>query len=267
MIDAIFTVIGALLYLAATIVLFKQLTTPEPEKNKRTALLLGITGAVFHADILARHIFTDSGLQMGITHVASLATWFVTCLLIVAALKKPIENLGLFILPLAALTLSLEYFVPVDHIVNTADQKGLGAHIVLSILAYSLLGLAAVQAALLSIKEKHLHNRQPGGFIRTLPPLETMEILLVQMITIGFALQTTSLISGYVHLEDMFAQNLAHKTILSLCAWAVFATLLICRKLYGWRGKTLVRWTISGFFTLLLAYFGSKYVLEIILER
>ncbi|MDH3326475.1 MAG: cytochrome c biogenesis protein CcsA [Gammaproteobacteria bacterium] len=267
MIDVIFTIIGATLYIAATIVLFKQLTTPESEKNKHTVLILGITGAIFHADILARHIFTDSGLQMGITHVASLATWFVTCLLIITALKKPIENLGLFILPLAALTLTLQYFMPVDHIVNTADHKGLGAHIVLSILAYSLLGLAAVQAVLLSIKEKHLHNRRPGGLIAALPPLETMESLLVQMIVIGFALQTTSLISGYVHLEDMFAQNLAHKTILSIIAWAVFAILLTCRKLYGWRGKTLVRWTISGFFTLLLAYFGSKYVLEIILGR
>ena len=267
MIDATFTIIGVSLYIAATIVLFKQLTTPDQEKNKRLALILGIVGAIFHADILARHIFTDNGLQMGITHVASLATWFVTCLLIVAALKKPIENLGLLVLPLAALTLSLEYFMPVEHIVNTADQKGLGAHIVLSILAYSLLGLAAVQAILLSVKEKHLHNRQPGGFIRTLPPLETMESLLVQMIAIGFALQTTSLISGFVHLDDMFAQHLAHKTILSIGAWAVFGTLLTFRKLHGWRGKTLVRWTISGFFTLLLAYFGSKYVLEIILER
>jgi len=267
MIDAIFTVLGASFYLAATIVLFKQLTAPKSKKNKRTVLILASIGAVFQADILARQLFTDAGLQMGITHVASLATWFVTCLLIIASLKKPVENLGLLVFPLAAISLILEYFVPVGHIISTAEQKGLGAHIVLSILAYSLLGLAAVQAVLLSIKEKHLHNRQPASFIRTLPPLETMETLLVQMITIGFALQTTSLISGYVHLDDMFAQNLVHKTILSIGAWAVFAILLICRKLYGWRGKTLVRWTISGFFTLLLAYFGSKYVLEIVLAR
>lgn len=267
MIDVIFTIVGALLYTIATIVLFKQITQLNPEHHNRTPLYIGLAGAIFHADVLARHMFTDSGLQMGITHVASLATWFVTCLLIVAALKKPVKNLGLFVFPLAAITLTLEYLMPVDHIVNTSNHNGLGVHIVLSILAYSLLGLAAVQAILLSTQEKHLHNRQPGGFIRALPPMETMEILLIQMITIGFALQTTSLLSGFVYLEDMFAQSLAHKTVLSLCAWLVFATLLTCHKLYGWRGKTLVRWTISGFFTLLLAYFGSKYVLEIILER
>ncbi len=267
MIDAIFTVLGASFYIAATIVLFKQLTTLNPKKNKRTALILGIIGAIFHADILARHLFTDNGLQMGITYVASLATWFVACLLIIAALKRPIENLGLLVLPLAALTLILEYFIPAQHVIDTTGQHGLGAHIVLSILAYSLLGLAAVQAVLLSVKEKHLHNRKPSVFIRALPPLETMETLLVQMIVIGFALQSTSLISGFVHLDNMFAQNLVHKTVLSITAWGVFATLLICRKLYGWRGKTLVRWTISGFFTLLLAYFGSKYVLEIVLGR
>lgn len=267
MIDVVFTIVGATLYLAATVVLFKQLTVPQLEKSNRKVLILSLTGVIFHADVLARHIFTDAGLQMGITHVASLATWFVTCLLIIAAMKKPIMNLGLFVFPLAAITLTLEYFLPVDHFVSTNNQQGIGIHIVLSILAYSLLGLAAVQAVLLSIQEKHLHNRKPGGFIRTLPPLETMETLLVQMIIIGFALQTTSLISGFVYLEDMFAQNLVHKTILSLGAWLVFATLITCHKLYGWRGKTLVRWTISGFFTLLLAYFGSKYVLEIVLGR
>jgi len=267
MIDVVMTSVGVLLYLAATIVLFKQLALQSSDKNKRLALSLGLIAVIFHADILARHIFTDTGLQMGFTHVASLATWFVASLLLLAAFKKPVENLGLFVLPLAAFTLATEYLMPVDHIIDATAHRGLGVHIMLSILAYSLLGLAAVQAVLLSIQERHLHNRKPAGFIRTLPAMETMETLLVQMITIGFALQTTSLLSGFVYLEDMFAQNLAHKTILSISAWAVFAILLWGRWRFGWRGRTVIRWTLSGFITLVLAYFGSKYVLEIILHR
>lgn len=267
MIDFVITFIGVLLYAAATIVLFKQLSTEASKKNRRIPLFLGLAAVMFHADILARYIFVDTGLQMGFTHVASLATWFVASLLILASLNKPIENLGLFVLPLAAFTLSIEYLIPIDHIINTTDQQGLGVHIMLSILAYSLLGLATVQAVLLSIQERNLHNRKPGGFIRTLPPMETMESLLVQMIIIGFALQTMSLLSGMIHLDDMFAQHLAHKTILSLVAWLVFAILLWGRWRFGWRGKTVIRWTLSGFVTLVIAYFGSKYVIEIILQR
>jgi len=267
MIDLIITLCGITLYIIATIVLYKQQTLQQNEKNKRLPLTIGMIGVIFHADMLARHIFTDAGLQMGITHVASLATWFVACLLILASFKKPVESLGLLVLPLSALTLAVEYLMPVDHLVSAQDHRGLGVHIMLSILAYSMLGLAAVQAVLTSIQERNLHNRKPGGLIRTLPPLESMELLLIQMITIGFALQTTSLLSGFVYLEDMFAQKLAHKTVLSISAWSVFAILLWGRWQYGWRGRTIIRWTISGFCTLILAYFGSKYVLEIILER
>lgn len=267
MIDFVITLIGVLLYSAATIVLFRQLSTQPSKRNRRLPLFLGLAAVMFHADILARYIFIDTGLQMGFTHVASLATWFVASLLILASLNKPVENLGLLVLPLAAFTLAVEYFIPIDHVINTTNQQGLGVHIMLSILAYSLLGLAAVQALLLSIQERNLHNRKPGGFIRTLPPMETMEDLLVQMITIGFALQSMSLLSGIIHLDDMFAQHLAHKTILSIIAWFVFAILLWGRWRFGWRGRTVIRWTLSGFATLVVAYFGSKYVIEIILQR
>ncbi len=267
MLDIVITTVGTCLYIATTIVLVKQLPTQQEEKNKKLILGLMLAAVVFHADMLARHIFTQEGLQMGITHVASLATWFIACLLLLAAIKKPVENLGLIILPIAAFSLIVEYFFPVSHLVSTHAQSGLGIHIILSILAYSLFGLAVVQAMLLSIQERNLHNRHPGGLIRTLPPLQTMESLLIQMITIGFALQTTSLLSGFVYLDDMFAQKMVHKTVLSISAWAVFGILLIGRWKFGWRGRTVVRWTASGFLILLLAYFGSKYVIEIILGR
>jgi len=68
-------------------------------------------------------------------------------------------------------------------------------------------------------------------------------------------------------LQDMFAQHLVHKTILSISAWLVFVTLIWGRWRYGWRGRMAIRWTLSGLFTLLLAYFGSKLVLELILNR
>jgi ABC-type uncharacterized transport system permease subunit len=180
---------------------------------------------------------------------------------------KPVENLGIAIFPLAAVTVVLELIFPSKDILNEAEAIKLEAHILISIFAYSVLSLAAVQAILLAIQNKQLHDRRLLGFAKALPPLETMETLLFQMIGLGFFLQSLSLITGMLFLKNMFAQHLAHKTILSITAWLVFAILLWGRWRYGWRGKTAIRWTLSGFASLLLAYFGSKMVLELILGR
>jgi ABC-type uncharacterized transport system permease subunit len=137
----------------------------------------------------------------------------------------------------------------------------------MSVLAYSLLSIAAVQSVLLAIQDKHLREKRPGGFIRSLPPLQTMETLLFQLIGLGLTILTLSLISGVIYLDDMFAQHLVHKTILSMTAWVVFATLLWGRWKFGWRGRTAIRWTLTGFVVLLLAYMGSKWVTEIMLGR
>jgi ABC-type uncharacterized transport system permease subunit len=100
-----------------------------------------------------------------------------------------------------------------------------------------------------------------------LPPLQTMEKLLFEIIGFGLLLLTLSIASGFFFLENMFAQHLAHKTFFSLIAWAIFATLLTGRIKYGWRGITATKWTISGFIALMLAYFGTKFVLELVLQR
>jgi ABC-type uncharacterized transport system permease subunit len=94
-----------------------------------------------------------------------------------------------------------------------------------------------------------------------------MEGLMFEMIGIGFALLTLALLTGVLFLEDIFAQHLVHKTVLSICAWGVFAILLWGRWRFGWRGRTAIRWTVGGFVFLMLAYFGSKLVLELILGR
>jgi ABC-type uncharacterized transport system permease subunit len=143
----------------------------------------------------------------------------------------------------------------------------MAVHILSSIIAFSLLTIAALQAILLAIQEQQLRNHPSKRFIQTLPPLQTMESLLFQMIATGILFLTVSLISGFVFIEDLFAQYLVHKTILAIVAWVTFSGLLIGRIKYGWRGQTAVKWTLAGFSLLLLAYFGSKLVLEVILQR
>jgi ABC-type uncharacterized transport system permease subunit len=129
--------------------------------------------------------------------------------------------------------------------------------------------LASVQGLLLMWQERGLRQRHPGGFIRALPPMQTMETLMFQMIGVGFVLLTLTLISGIFFSEEVFGRplKLTHHIVLSLVAWAVFATLLAGRRFYGWRGRTAVRLTLTGFTLLVLGYFGAKFVLEVVLKR
>ncbi|MCP3870265.1 MAG: cytochrome c biogenesis protein CcsA [Gammaproteobacteria bacterium] len=241
-------------------------TSRQRQIHRLLGIGIGLLGVLLHALLLYGHIVSYNGISFGFFDAASLVAWTILLLLMLSSLSKPVENLGIAILPLAALTILLQLKYPATARLLTAETPlGLRFHVVMSLLAYSLLAMASVQAILLAVQDHHLRHRHPGGFIRALPPLQTMEALLFEMIGLGFTLLTIALISGFMFLEDMFAQRLAHKTILSIVAWAVFGTLLWGRFRRGWRGQMALIWTLAGFVVLMLAYFGSKFVIELIL--
>ena len=151
-------------------------------------------------------LITGNGLNLGFFNAASLIALLTVVVLLLAAIKQPVENLGIPLLPIAAATVALASWNPGQHATITAGTWQLDLHILFSILAYSLFALAAVQALLLAIQDRHLRNRHPGGFIRALPPLDIMERLLFQMIGTGFALLSAALLTGSLFLEDLFAQ-------------------------------------------------------------
>ncbi|MEJ2178846.1 MAG: cytochrome c biogenesis protein CcsA [Gammaproteobacteria bacterium] len=262
----------ALYFLTGTLLairLFARKDT-QPESilsNKSGLLVLGLVAVILHAIVLYNSLFVADGLDLGFFNAGSLILWLIALTIMLGAIANPVENLGILLLPLAGLSILFSMIFTAEHTLMPAQAMELKIHILMSIMAYALLTIAAVHAVVLSIQDKHLRNRKPGGFIRALPPLETMENLLFQMIGLGFFLHSLSLITGMIYLEDMFAQHIAHKTILSIIAWFVFATLLWGRWRFGWRGTTAIRWTLSGFFVLLLAYMGSKWVMEILLGR
>lgn len=257
-----------ILYLAAGFKLGLRLAKgAQANTSKFPYLALGLVAAGLHTVVLYQNLFVVSGLNLGFFNALSLLTWLIALLVLLAALFQPVENLGIAVLPLAALALSFEIAFPSVHVVSESLPATLRVHIAISMLSYSLLSIAAGQAILLAVQNRHLHGKRPGGFIRALPPLETMESLLFQMIAIGFVLQSLSLLTGMIYLENMFDQHLVHKTVLSIAAWLVYAILLLGRWRFGWRGRKAIRWTLSGFITLLLAYLGSKWVMEIVLQR
>jgi len=262
------SVLTIALYLLAAFFLVRRLSlgAAAQEIPKTPYLALGLGGAILHAAILYLNTFTISGVNLGLFNALSLISWLISVLILLTAFSKPVENLAIITLPLAALAIILEQVFPGEHIIPR-NGSGIGIHVLLSLLAYSLLGIAAVQAVLLAVQDHQLHHKHPGGFIRALPPLAVMEALLFQVIGIGFLFLSAALISGMVFLEDIFAQHLVHKTVLSFTAWVVFAVLLWGRWHFGWRGRRAIVWTLGGFFFLLLSYVGSKLVLEIILGR
>ena len=257
----------ALYGLSSGVLVRRLLRRAVGERPPHLALLLGLAAAGLHAAVLFHLVFSAQGLDLSFFKVASLVSWLAALLVLLAAMSRPVENLGIAVLPLAALSLLLTELSPVRPETIRDIPAELEWHIILSILAYSLLSIAALQAALLYIQDRHLHNKQPGGFIRALPPLQTMESLLFQMIGLGFVVLSLALLSGGVAIEDLFAQHLVHKTVLSILAWIVFGVLLWGRWQFGWRGRTAIRWSLTGFVVLMLAYFGSKVVLEFILHR
>jgi ABC-type uncharacterized transport system permease subunit len=262
-------ILAVLLYLLAALLAAVRLFRPgASEKISRAAVLAtGFGAAALHALVLYFNLHTDQGINLAFFHAVSLAGWTIALVILVSAFTKPVENLAIFMFPFIAAAVLVAGFSESSMLFKAGASWELGLHVLTSLLAWSLFAIASVQALLLWVQDKHLHNRQPGGFIRTLPPLQTMESLLFEFIAIGQLLLTGSLVTGFLFLEDMFAQHLVHKTVLSLVAWTIFALLLWGRYRFGWRGKKALQWTIGGFLVLLLAYFGSKAVLELILHR
>lgn len=252
--------------LAGTLAVWKHLQ----QNNSALLPILRISwgvAIVVHAILLLQQIFTNNGVNLSFTLALSAALWLVSAIVYLSALRKPLLNIGLFVLPLSAIMIIASWLFPELTRLPVQTGTGIGLHILSSLLAYALLMIAAIQAIVLKYQHQRLHGQQPLGFFKHLPAIEDMENLLFQIIAAGVLLLSLSLLTGYVHVDSLFAREQLHKTVLSIIAWLVFAILLIGRWSLGWRGPTAVRWTLWGFSLLALAYFGSKLVREIILHR
>lgn len=230
---------------------------------------LGLGAVLLHTAILYTGLLAGTEMNLALTNAASLLAWTVAILFLVTALYRPVDNIGIVIMPLTGVAILVAWFWPSKPVVLPESSAWEFAHIIISMLAYGLLSLAAVQSLLLLAQERQLRHKHPGGFIRALPPLQTMENLMFQLIGVGFGLLTLTVISGAFFSEQIFGQPLrfTHHVVLSVLAWFVFGILLFGRWRFGWRGRPAVRWTLGGFTLLALAYFGTKFVLEILLSR
>jgi ABC-type uncharacterized transport system permease subunit len=268
MLVTITTISASLAYFIAAFIIFKQAQSSDKVLPRSYTVVLILISITLHTISLANgDIWSRDGVSFSLFQVGSLVALIISTLVFLSALTRPIESLGIVIFPISAIALLLDLLTPDQvHILSEAST-GMKSHVLTSIIAYGLLAIAAVQAILLYIQEWQLRNHTPHRFFKSLPPLQSMESFLFQMIWAGWILLTLSLLSGYLYLDSILAQHLVHKTILSMVAWVIFTTLLWGRIQHGWRGLTAIRWTLSGFMILMLAYFGSKLVLEVILSK
>lgn len=242
----------------------------------RTAIAAGTAlGWLLHGGALWADMVLPGSLRLGFAVVLSATLWISVAAYWLENRNFSLDSLRVLVLPCAAVAVVLPALFP-GSLVPLQDKPGLyGWHIAVAIMAYSSLTIAAFHAVLMAVQEASLHTPpggRPGWFavmIERLPALMTMERLLFRMIAFGFSLLTLTVLSGIVFSEELFGRAMTwdHKTIFTLLSWLLFGLLLAGRRWRGWRGRTALSFTLSGFATLLLAYVGSRFVLEVVLHR
>jgi len=260
-------VLAAACYLVAVVLLYGSIRK-RSTGWRNTSFAFAIAGTLFHAADQYNHWFGRNVPDVGLPHLLSLCALVVMILLITSTLtRKELYAAGLVALPITAAVLLLEWILPHGEMPLGDASVGVAVHMISSVLAFGLLSIAGVYAFFVFFIDHFLRHHHLNPLVRSLPPLDVLEDLLFKTIAAGFAFLTVSLLSGLMFINDIFAQHLVHKTILSIMAWLVFGVLLWGRWRYGWRGSLAVRLTLAGIILLVLSYFGSKLVLEIILGK
>jgi ABC-type uncharacterized transport system permease subunit len=222
-----------------------------------------------HAMLLFNSVFAGDGVHLGVGNAVSAIVWLTVVIYWFGNFFYRIEGLQALVLPVAALCAFLPALFPSVHPLPNTQLPAFQVHLSIALLAYSLFTIASLHVLLMAVIENRLHGGRMPAALQRLPPLLTMETLLFRIILAGFVLLTLTLATGIVYSEELFGKALRfnHKTVFGILSWLIFAALLGGRWLYGWRGRIAVRWTLTGFLMLVLAYIGSKFVLEVILGR
>jgi ABC-type uncharacterized transport system permease subunit len=261
--ESFIPLLAALAYLVAAAALVGSLR--DGQVRTRQMLWLALPAIALHAAVHGQAWARLNGPDLHFFAALSLVALGMAALSTLAAASQRMEALGVVVYPLAAALVLLYHFA--GHGQAQALDWRLQMHAWLALLAYAALAVAALLALMLWFQERALRRRKLGGWLRALPPMVQLETLLFRSLFASFALLTLALLTGVLFVENLLAQHLWHKTVLSFLSWLVLAALLFGRWRFGWRGPRAVKLTLTSMLLLLLAFFGSKYVLEMLLPR
>ncbi|MBB3213764.1 ABC-type uncharacterized transport system permease subunit [Herbaspirillum sp. Sphag1AN] len=262
-----FFILAALLYLICAIL----------PSERRVPISIGtVIGWLLHGGALISDMFAVDAVRVGFAVMLSATMWVSVAAYWLENRNFSLDSLRVLVLPVAAVAVVLPSMFPGNMVDLIGKSDWFLGHIAISILAYSTLTIAAFHAVLMVLQESRLHTRSrplSGGWFAAaldrLPALLTMEKILFRLIGFGFVLLTLTVLSGVVFSEQLFGKPFRwdHKTIFTLLSWGLFGLLLAGRRWQGWRGRTALSFTLTGFAILLLAYVGSRFVLEVVLHR
>ncbi len=260
--------------IARTRAISSGMQNSQPQDNPlRLVMLIAPLAMLLHAAALGNSMVGNGGLQMGFSHAASLIALITLTLYWLFALPNAkLRALLLLVLPFAVVASALPSLMrePAPLLYSEgAATTAFRAHLVVAMLAYSLAAVAVLHACAMLAIDRFLHRGNLPAWISVLPSLMEMERVLGLLILLVFVLMSATVLSGVFFSEVLFNRpfRFAHKNIFGMASWFTFGALLMGRWRLGWRGAVAAKWAIAGFAFLLLSYFGSKFVLEVVLRR
>ena len=278
----VFHAIAAFVYLGLSAVLWGMLQAgkamEKPERIARWALLVALVCQAVGLDAL---VLAAGNLHLSWLLALSVAIWLGLVVFWLESLIVKIDGLLLLLLPAAGIICLLTALFPASHLLTSAAESALRGHLLLALGAYGLITIAALQSILMAALDHHLHHprgvvnnagvlkRAIGRVLDAQPPLLTQERLLFRIIWIAFGALTLAIISGGLISLATTGKWLPcdHKTVFTVLSWLTFGMLLLGRHLWGWRGRIALRYTLAGFVFVLLSYTGSRFVIEVLLNR
>ncbi|MFP4209168.1 MAG: inner membrane protein YpjD [Wenzhouxiangella sp.] len=265
-VSALIALVSGLLYLAAGYVLARGHYRTSPNWP-RAAIGLALLGIAGHAVFVGLRLGTPVGWDVNFVNILSLATLMIALVLVLTAAGTRSMEAGILVFPGAAVILWLQWLGQPAPMFLGHLPVMLKLHILTALLAFSLLAIAALNAIMLWLQDYLLRHPRPMRQLELLPPLVVLEQLMFRLILAGWLLLSVALGAGLTFVDDLLAQHLLHKTALSVISWVLFGLLLGARWWQGWRGRRAVNWTLVAMAMLVLAYFGSKFILEQLLDR
>lgn len=229
-------------------------------------LSLAAAAIGWHLALLWADLDLATGLSLSLGNTLSFVGLQLALIAVIGAMEPSLRGLSGGMLLLAALAASFTR-VASDPGATEALSWQIQAHVLISLFAYGLLTVGAIVAIYALVQDGRLRSGKLSPVNHLFAPLVTTERLLFGVTGAGFSILLLAVVSGLAFVDNLFAQHLVHKTVLSLLALLVFGVLLAGRQFAGWRGKQAIYLYLAGFVLLCLAYYGTRYVLENVLGR
>lgn len=271
--DILLHLLVSLAYSALAVVIWRDALKPGESSavgsRPRLAHAALVVPLALHGLLLARATLMQDGMLLGLGNAISVIIWLTALIYWFGSFFYRLEGLQVLVVPAAAVLSLLPLLLPPTHPLGNTDLLAFRVHLIIALLAYSLFTIASLHVLMMAVMERGLHRGNLPKFLKSLPPLLSMETLLFRIIAAGVVLLTLTLGSGILFSEELFGKpmQLTHKTVFGILSWMIFVALLAGRALYGWRGRVAMRWTLAGFLSLVLAYIGSRFVVEVLLQR